>query len=148
MEYLKIDKKILDKTQDITETAIIGLIIQRYINGNNPKLQQTYIAKCLYISHDKVRKKLNSIINKGLLKSKPSYIIVNGQKKSTTEFIITTKLKELINTEKTEITQTVKTPTLSQTKIGEEEEINESERLQNIWRSLAKKHSQIIDKYK
>ena len=144
MEYLKIDKKIIDETQDITETAIIGLIIQHYKNGNNPKLQQTYIANKLYITKETVRVKLKSIINKGLLKSKPSYIIVNGQKKSTTEFIITPKLKELINTEKTEITQTVKTPTLSQTKIGEEEEINESERLQNIWRSLAKKHSQII----
>lgn len=136
MEYLKINKKILDETKDITETAIIGLIIQRYKNGNNPKLQQTYIANKIYITKETVRVKLKSIINKGLLKSKPSYIIVNGQKKSTTEFIITPKLKELINTDSTQIVQTVEPPTLPQTKIGEEE-INESERLQNIWRSLA-----------
>lgn len=107
--FIKYYVKVMEEVKDLVEWNIICLILSKYTNNNKPKIQQTYIAKRLYISKGTVRTKLKSIIGKGLIKIKPTYITVNGIRESTTEFEILPKLRNLIENNTQSVTNNSET---------------------------------------
>ena len=107
--FIKYYVKVMEECKDLVEWNIICLILSKYTNNNKPKIQQTYIAKRLYISKGTVRTKLKSIIGKGLIKTKPTYITVNGIRESTTEFEILPKLRNLIENNTQSVTNNSET---------------------------------------
>ena len=107
--FIKYYVKVMEEVKDLVEWNIICLILSKYTNNNKPKIQQTYIAKRLYIHKETVRIKLKSIIGKGLIKAKPTYITVNGIRESTTEFEILPKLRQLIENNTQSVTNNSET---------------------------------------
>lgn len=107
--FIKYYVKVMEECKDLVEWNIICLILSKYTNNNKPKIQQTYIAKRLYISKETVRTKLKSIIGKGLIRIKPTYITVNGISESTTEFEILPKLRHLIENNTQSVTNNSET---------------------------------------
>lgn len=107
--FIKYYVKVMEECKDLVEWNIICLILSKYTNNNKPKIQQTYIAKRLYITKETVRIKLKSIIGKGLIKAKPTYITVNGIRERTTEFEILPKLKHLIENNTQSVTNNSET---------------------------------------
>ena len=107
--FIKYYVKVMEECKDLVEWNIICLILSKYTNNNKPKIQQTYIAKRLYITKETVRIKLKSIIGKGLIKAKPTYITVNGIRERTTEFEILPKLKHLIENNTQSVTSNSET---------------------------------------
>lgn len=133
--FIKYYVKVMEECKDLVEWNIICLILSKYTNNNKPKIQQTYIAKRLYISKETVRTKLKSIIGKGLIKAKPTYITVNGIRESTTEFEILPKLKHLIENNTQSVTNNSETeskkikPTEHKNKV---DGMNQAYELQNL----------------
>ena len=107
--FIKYYVDVMEEVKDLVEWNIICLILSKYTNNNKPKIQQTYIAKRLYISKGTVRTKLKSIIGKGLIRIKPTYITVNGIRESTTEFEILPKLRQIIENNTQSVTNNSET---------------------------------------
>ena len=106
-QYYKFYVKVFEHLKDMEKSCVLMFIIQ--MAANNKKevlLQKTWLAKKLFCSRAKTERLIKELIDEGLIKTETTYIMVNGVTKTTTRFIFTAKLLELIGEEK----QTIKQP--------------------------------------
>ena len=80
-------------------------------------MQKTWLSKKLYISRAKTERLIKELKEAGLIETETTYIEINGVTKTTTRFIFTAKLLELLGEEK----QTTKQPSIIATTNGNEE---------------------------
>ena len=105
-QYYKFNVRVFEDIKDMEKCCVLMLIIQMANNKKEVLLQKTWLAKKLYISRAKTERLIKELKESGLLETETTYIEVNGVTKTTTRFIFTDKLLDLIGEEK----QTIKQP--------------------------------------
>lgn len=105
-QYYKFNVTIFQHLKDMEKSCVLMLLVQMANNKKEVLMQKTWLAKKLYISRAKTERLIKELKESGLIETETTYIEVNGITKTTTRFIFTAKLLELIGEEK----QTTKQP--------------------------------------
>jgi len=116
--YYKFNVKVFEHLKDMEKSCVLMFLVQ--MAANNKKeviMQKTWLAKKLYISRAKTERIIKELKEAGLIETETTYIEINGVTKTTTRFIFTAKLLELLGEEK----QTTKQPSIIATTNGNEE---------------------------
>jgi predicted transcriptional regulator len=99
--FYKTYLKVLDGTQNLIQANILMQILARWNGTNKPLLQQTYIARRLFVDDKTIRNHIKTLIENGYIKTKKSfYTLDNGVKLPSTQFEILPRLKRLVFEEK------------------------------------------------
>ena len=126
--YYKFNVKVFEHLKDMEKSCVLMFLVQ--MAANNKKeviMQKTWLAKKLYISRAKTERIIKELKEAGLIETETTYIEINGVTKTTTRFIFTDKLMELIGEEK----QTIKHP--SKPSIIAKSNGNEEKQTQNTY---------------
>lgn len=131
-QYYKFNVKVFEHLKDMEKSCVLMFIIQMAQGNKEVLLQKTWISKKLFCSRTKTERLIKELIDEGLIKSETTYIMVNEVTKTTTRFIFTAKLLELIGEEKQSIQQPSK-PSIIAIKGNEEKQINTENTYTNYW---------------
>jgi len=118
--YYKFNVKVFEHLKDMEKSCVLMFLVQ--MAANNKKeviMQKTWLAKKLFCSRTKTERLIKELIDEGLIKTETTYIEVNGVTKTTTRFMFTAKLLELLGEGK----QTTKQPSIIAKKGNEEKQI-------------------------
>ena len=122
-QYYKFNVKVFEHLKDMEKSCVLMFLIQMANNKKEVLLQKTWLAKKLYISRAKTERLIKELQEAGLIETETTYIEVNGVTKTTTRFIFTAKLLELIGEENKQSKQPSK-PSIIATNGNEEKQIN------------------------
>lgn len=128
-QYYKFNVKVFEEIKDMEKSCVLMFLIQMAANRKEVLMQKTWLSKKLYISRAKTERLIKELKASGLIETETTYIEVNGITKTTTRFIFTAKLLELIGEEK----QTTKQPSIIAKKGNEEKQINTENTYTNYW---------------
>ena len=106
IHYYKFNVKVFEHLKDMEKSCVLMFIVQMAQGNKEVLLQKTWLAKKLYISRAKAERIIKELTEAELIETETTYIEINGVTKTTTRFIFTDKLRELIGEEK----QTIKQP--------------------------------------
>ena len=121
-QYYKFNVTIFQHLKDMEKSCVLMFLVQMANNKKEVLLQKTWLAKKLYISRAKTERLIKELKESGLIETETTYIEVNGITKTTTRFIFTDKLRELIGEEKQTIKQPSK-PSIFANSNGNEEKL-------------------------
>jgi len=99
-QYYKFNVKVFEHLKDMEKSCVLMFLIQMAQGNKEVLLQKTWIAKKLFCSRAKTERIIKELKESGLLETETTYIEVNGVTKTTTRFIFTAKLLELLGEEK------------------------------------------------
>lgn len=112
-QFFKLHTNVLRETQNIVQSCIVALIGSMAKGKNECIAQKTWMAKQLYISRATFERNVKALEQMGLIQTETTCIAVNGEPKTTTHFVMTPKLQELIGAEEKENSQPSKPSTTS-----------------------------------
>ena len=122
IHYYKFNVKVFEHLKDMEKSCVLMFIVQMAQGNKEVLLQKTWLAKKLYISRAKAERIIKELTEAELIETETTYIEINGVTKTTTRFICTAKLLELIREEKQTIKHPSK-PSIIATKGNEEKQI-------------------------
>lgn len=128
-QYYKFNVKVFEEIKDMEKSCVLMFIIQMAQGNKEVLLQKTWIAKKLYTSRAKTERIIKELKESGLIQAETTYIVINGVTKTTTRFIFTDKLRELIGEEK----QTIKQPSIIAKSNGNEEKQTQNTNYTDYW---------------
>ena len=105
-QYYKFNVGVFEYVKDMEKSCVLMFIIQMAQGNKEVLMQKTWISKKLFCSRTKTERLIKELREAGLIETETTYIEVNGVTKTTTRFIFTAKLLELLGEEK----QTTKQP--------------------------------------
>ena len=118
-QYYKFNVGVFEYVKDMEKSCVLMFIIQMAQGNKEVLMQKTWISKKLFCSRTKTERLIKELREAGLIETETTYIEVNGVTKTTTRFIFTSKLLELLGEEK----QTTKQPSIIATNGNEEKQI-------------------------
>ena len=118
-QYYKFNVGVFEYVKDMEKSCVLMFIIQMAQGNKEVLMQKTWISKKLFCSRTKTERLIKELRESGLIETETTYIEVNGVTKTTTRFIFTSKLLELLGEEK----QTTKQPSIIATNGNEEKQI-------------------------
>ena len=131
-QYYKFNVKVFEYVKDMEKSCVLMFIIQMAQGKKEVIMQKTWLAKKLFCSRTKTERLIKELIDEGLIKTETTYIEVNGVTKTTTRFIFTDKLSELIGEEKQTTKQPSK-PSIIATTNGNEEKQTQTHTYTDYW---------------
>ena len=124
-QYYKFNVKVFEYVKDMEKSCVLMFIIQMAQGNKEVLLQKTWISKKLFCSRTKTERLIKGLREAGLIETETTYIVINGVTKTTTRFMFTAKLLELLGEEK----QTTKQPSKPSIKSKEDKESNQSQQI-------------------
>ncbi len=100
IHYYKFNVKVFQHLKDMEKSCVLMFLVQMAQGNKEVLLQKTWLAKRLYTSRTKTERLIKELREARLIETETTYIEVNGVTKTTTRFIFTAKLLELLGEEK------------------------------------------------
>lgn len=123
VQYYKFNVKVFEHLKDMEKSCVLMFLVQMANNKKEVLMQKTWLSKKLYISRAKTERIIKELKESGLLQAETTYIEVNGVTKTTTRFIFTAKLLELLGEEKQTTKQPSKPSIIAKSNGNEEKQI-------------------------
>ncbi len=121
VQYYKFNVKVFEYVKDMEKSCVLMFIIQMAQGKKEVIMQKTWLAKKLFCSRAKTERIIKELKDDGLIETETTYIEVNGVTKTTTRFIFTSKLLELLGEENKQTTPSK--PSIIATNGNEEKQI-------------------------